>query len=304
MPQPQMVADHADELIRVYRQAWEDIVAEQQRILSDPRRSRRRTRLTQMRRRIESLLDQVDANMRTWMQQSFPSIYRQGALDTAGSALSSWTKLHTDAVQLLARDTFDDLLEATRFVRADTKRFVREASKIASELVTTTDRTAVQGGRQLERLLQRRGITSVIYRDGSRHGLAEYAQMVVRTKTAVAYNIGSLNAGAEQSGATYFEVFDGPDCGWIRHQDADKALGKIVTRDEAGIHPISHPNCRRSFGARPDITTRRATQTAQRSVTAEQTEDIRQADAVRRGVQQRRRRHREQRRRRPVRTTT
>lgn len=302
MPQPQIINDHAEELIRVYRQAWADIVESQKAILTDPSRSRRRARLAGMRARIEHELSRVDAGMRQWMQQTFPMVYRQGALETVGAAFNSWTLLHTEAVQRLARDTFDDLLNATQFVRADTKRFIRESAKIASELVTTTDRTAVQGGRLLEELLQRRGIASVIYRNGSRHGLAEYAQVVVRTKTAVAYNLGALNAGFEQAGANWFEVFDGPDCGWATHTTGGVANGKIVTHAEAMEQPISHPNCRRSFGARPDISTRPAAKGAQRSVTPEQTDDIRQADQARRAAQQRRQRRRQQRRRTPRRT--
>lgn len=307
MPQPVMVAEHGDELIRVYRQAWVNIQAEQRRVLSDPALWRRRLRLAEMRQRIEFELAQVDVEMREWLMREYPLVYRQGAIDgarAASAAFESWTQLHTDAVSQLARDTFDDLLEATRFVRADTKRFIREAAKIASELTTTTGRTAVQGGKSLEDVLARRGITSVVYRNGSRHGLDEYAQMVIRTKTAVGYNIGALNAGFEQGGVVWYEVFDGPGCGWTAHDVGEIALGKIVTRDECLAYPISHPNCRRSFGARPDVTSRAAARDAKRSVTPEQIEDQRAADKARRAAQSRRRGRRNRRTRRPVRTQT
>ncbi|WP_371790417.1 hypothetical protein OG285_06050 [Streptomyces sp. NBC_01471] len=55
---------------------------------------------------------------------------------------------------------------------------------------------------------------------------------------AVAYNAGTLNR-TRQAGVGVVEVFDGFDCGWTSHQDADKAN--------------RHPWCRRGFGPRPNV---------------------------------------------------
>jgi hypothetical protein len=50
------------------------------------------------------------------------------------------------------------------------------------------------------------------------------------------------------------QVFDGADCGWTSHKNPDKAGGTLRTVEEAAQWPISHPRCRRAFGARPDAT--------------------------------------------------
>jgi hypothetical protein len=289
MPQPAAVNRAAEQLVSEFQQIWAQIIEEQRKALRLRGRNQRTRKLRVIESRIEKLIDDVDAATRRWISQTYPKIYHLGAVNgavAAGAVFDGWTELHLNAVERIAADTFADLLEATVFVRADTKRFIQEAGKLASANVVEGT-PALRGGVQLERVLRDRGISAVIYRDGSRHGLAEYAQVVVRTKTAVAYNTATLNSGI-LAGVTYYEVFDGPDCGWSRHDDSDTALGKIVTYDESIGQPISHPNCRRSFGARPEIRTAGQAASAGRSVTPEQTADIRQADAARRAVRSRR----------------
>ncbi|MEV6029059.1 hypothetical protein [Streptomyces sp. NPDC052036] len=72
-------------------------------------------------------------------------------------------------------------------------------------------------------------------------------------KSAVAYNAGTLNRACE-AGVQFMEVFDGSDCGSTSHKDPDKANGTLRTVEEAASWPISHPRCRRIFGAGPDVT--------------------------------------------------
>jgi hypothetical protein len=292
VPQPLEVEEIQEELKRVYRQAWADIQAQLERAVLNPAAGRRRARLIEVRRSIEKILDEVDATSRQWIKTQLPRAYGYGAAtgaQQAGGSFVEWTTIHTDAVQQLATDTFDDLLKATRYVRRDVKRVIREAGKRMAELAVSTDRTAVGAGRELSRFLEQRGLAAVRYANGARHGLDEYGQMVIRTKTALAYNEGSLN-GAQEAGAKYVEVFDGPGCGWSGHEDPTQALGMIISIDEARAHPISHPNCRRSFGARPDITTKKQARAATGGqVTPEQVAAQRAQDTARRAQQARRR---------------
>jgi hypothetical protein len=106
--------------------------------------------------------------------------------------------------------------------------------------------------------------------------------MVLRTKSAVAYNAGTVNAGREH-GVVWYEVFDGPHCGWDRHDSGDLAIGKIIRATEALMVPLAHPNCRRSFGARPDLSTRAEAVRARPSTKPEQIADQVAADLVRTG---------------------
>lgn len=289
MPQAPIARRVAEEMAELFGRAWTDIVAETERAIASGR-PLRRARLTEMRHAIEARLGALEGQAADWLRTRFPLAYQAGAQAAAtevGIAFS-WSQIHVAAVQQLASDTYLDVLKATRYVRRDVKRLVREATRRFAALPITTDRTAVQAGRLMRNFLAENGLAAVRYANGARHGLGEYGEMVVRTKTAVAYNEGTLNLGQE-AGVLYYEVFDGPNCGWSFHEDPTLALGLIVTEDDARSFPISHPNCRRSFGARPDLRTPAGARAAQGGqVTSRQTEAQREQDAARRAVQGRR----------------
>lgn len=259
-----------DLLTSAYDRAWGEVRLEQERVAeglaTNPRLWRQEARLAEVRARIEETMDSTDAFAREWLGREYPKFYAAGA-QLAAETLNSpfaWTQAHLDAIAAHAQDTYDDLLAATAHVTEDTKRFLREISREASLRGTIIGRTPAQLAKAIRTKAAERGITSVVYKDGSRHGLAEYADVVARTKTAVAYNAGSLNQG-QALGVKFYEVFDGPVCGWAGHGDPELANGKIVSASQAAAHIISHPRCARSFGARPDVTTARAAAKAEPS---------------------------------------
>jgi hypothetical protein len=251
-----------------YEAAWLDITTEQARIVDDPARYARRARLRELQAMVDDRLDQVDELAASWLADEFPTAYRLGAETTAGvlDQPFRWTTNDNDAVTLLAQDTFDELLAATDGVSDSTKRLIRRLGKEQALLKAAAGKTATQAARQLRRLLEQQGIFSLRYKDGSRHGLADYTDMLLRTKTGVAHNAGGLNF-ARRAGTRWVEVFDGFDCGWFTHDDNDKANRSIRTVEEAAKATLSHPRCRRSFGPRPDITNAEQAKTAKSSIT-------------------------------------
>lgn len=186
-------------------------------------------------------------------------IYTAGAQVTAATTgvPFSYTLPHRAAVEVLAQDTFDDVLRRTTFIDRDSKRFVRRVSNKLTGFQLTGGRTAKEQGRrfasQLEREFTRRGIGAVRYADGSRHGFGEYGEMLLRTKSGTAYNMGTINQG-RVVGVQFYEILDGIDCGLTSHHDPDKAHGVIVPASIAAAFPLSHPNCRRSLAPRLDVT--------------------------------------------------
>jgi hypothetical protein len=248
VPQPAAVHAIGDDLVRAYERAWRRVLAEQQAILDNPLAFRRRARLEEMSRAIGRIMDDLDAKTAEWLAKEFPRIYLAG-LSTSTAALV-WTAIHQAAVEELGYGIFSDLLDATRYVRESTKALIRSIAQREAEFALIGGDTAQGAGRTLARALERKGVGSILYRNGARHGLYDYAEMNMRTTTALAYNRGTLNAAPE---VVWWEVFDGPGCGWSAHNDGEQALGKIVTRDEALAFPIAHPRCRRAFGARPDV---------------------------------------------------
>lgn len=205
-----------------------------------------------------------------------PAQYARGAMRAATSAEPfSWTQFHTEAAQSLAADSYDDFLRRSEEAGRTSAAFARSVRAVARDRTAfsvTNRQTALDTARDLEARLALRGITVATYADGSTRTMRVYTEMAVRTKTAVAYNTGTLNTCAED-GIRYVEVFDGAGCGWTSHDDPTAANGRVTTLADAARHPISHPQCRRAFGPRPDVTTPAEARSPALSTTPDQRED-------------------------------
>jgi hypothetical protein len=240
-----------DPLVRLYQDAQQRITAEMERLAGDPQRTARLARLHELQAAVVAEMDRLDESAAVFMQTYGARPYLDGVRATGGA----FTAVNREAARRLADDTFDDLLTATQYVRADTRRFIQAAGKVAAES-TVLGQTAPQAGRQMMRdLIDNHGIKAVTYRNGAKHPLGDYSDMLIRTKTATHFVEGSLDGAPE---VTWWEIFDGPSCGFSSHDDIRLANGLIVTRAEVRAYPISHPRCRRAAGPRPDILSKTA----------------------------------------------
>lgn len=236
---------------------WARIEAEQadleQRWPGETRPARLR-RLAELRETLPALVDQAREAARRGVTAAIQGAYDLGGTSTALalSRAASWTAVDIDAVTRLAADTYADVLTATEHVADTAKDLIRRLARehVADRLVT--GRPVAGAARGLAETLAEHGITAVVYRDGARHGLADYTDMLLRTKTAEAYQVGGLNQ-CRHLGIGWVEIMDGPRCGWTSHDDTLLAHGRIITVDEAAEYPISHPRCRRTSSPRPDI---------------------------------------------------
>lgn len=264
MPQPSEVDALTANLTRLYEDAQRRIEAELRALAENPDGLRRERRLREMQTRIELVTLQVDQQARQFIEVALNRVYVLGeehasyrtasVVVKAGGRVSAetFTRIDRPAVSVLANGLTDDLLEATQHVRDSTKRLVRDIIRgnVADSLIT--GKTAAQAARAVESYLQGKSIAAIIYRNGASHGVGDYARMAVRTVSALAYNGGTLDGAAGQ-GVEYFEVFDGPGCGLYGHGTFPSAGGMIITEALAREWPTAHPNCRRSFGPRPDV---------------------------------------------------
>lgn len=279
-----------DDLRAAYARAWAEIKAQQAaierelpKLLNKPQRL---ARLRALERTIESQMTTLDRHATAWCKTELPKAYAAGALAVDGSFV--WSSAHLAAVSQLASDTHSDLLAATRYVRASVKRLIRAVAADRNVAALLASKTATQSAREATKLIRTFGVHSVVYKDGSRRALDDYVEMAVRSKTAIAYNAGTVNYG-EQVGVEWFEIFDGPSCGWLRHDDLELANGKIVRAPEALANPISHPRCQRSYSARPDLGRHANVADAPRFQTPAQQADAAAAELARQGAQDARR---------------
>ncbi|MET8537033.1 hypothetical protein ABZV67_35830 [Streptomyces sp. NPDC005065] len=166
----------------------------------------------------------------------------------------TWTLIHAEALQSLASDSYVDFLRRSleeQRMAAAFYRAVREAARREVPLLAAGNTTALQAARSLaDRLAAEHQLQYVIYRNGARVSAQAWAESATLTKSAVAYNSGTLNR-AREAGVQYMQVFDGAGCGWTSHKDTDKAAGTLRTVEDAAAWPISHPRCGRAFGPRP-----------------------------------------------------
>lgn len=251
MPVPRDVDAFLDQLTagldRELGAAWAAIQAEQQQLADrwagSPATAQQRL-LRALSRHVTALMVDVRALAASTLPGAFQAAYERGATAAAVSAgqVAVFSAVDAQTLAVLARDAYDDVLQATRFVEASTKALVRELARAATRDAVVTGKTAVQAGRDVARAIADRGVTAVVYADGSRHGLAEYGQMVMRTKLAETYQVAGFQQ-YEGLGVRFVEILDGPGCGLTRHDDPVKADGLVLPLEEARRYPTSHPNC-------------------------------------------------------------
>ncbi|MGI5507697.1 MULTISPECIES: hypothetical protein [unclassified Streptomyces] len=246
----------------VLEDAWQRLAAEQAAVIAaigDNARSRMvADRLAQFQAAIVDFRQRVDAEARAFVARQLPHLYEEGARAAAQAVGGhfSWTLIHREALQSLASDSYADLLrrsEEEQRMAAVFYRAVRDAARREVPLLAAGHTTALQAAKALaDRLAAEHQLAYVIYRGGARMPVRAWAESATLAKSAVAYNAGTLNR-AREAGVEFMEVFDGADCGWTSHKDPDKAGGTLRSVEDAAAWPISHPRCRRAFGARPDV---------------------------------------------------
>lgn len=273
MPQPPQADKAVAKAVELFEDVQSKLLAEQNAILNLPYAEQ--AKLTSKSARLRDLLANIEQNLtglrentEAWLNSELPPIYNLGVQATtkgliaAGLPATGWANTHIAAVQIIAQDTYDDILRMTQFVADDTKRWIAEITerKIAESIIGGD--TAQQASRGLRVAARAQAASDPVfediaeigvrYRNGAVHSLTEYGDMLMRTKSAVAFNSGTINQ-ATLNGIEFFEGFDGSDCGLTEHNDGNKVNGGIFTAQQAADNPISHPRCKRAWGPRPDI---------------------------------------------------
>jgi hypothetical protein len=292
MPQPDDVTRIASNAAGRLASVWEAVKAAEQ-ALTDAVRAGRKAPLPRLLRVLRAAAADAQTTAASvgedLARRGVPAAYAFGAQDAGAGAGFRWDQAHIDAVTGLSQDTYDDLLRASQEVGRTSARLARLVREAAQRLASDVEagRTATDIGRQLAADLEEAGVSAITYRDGSRHGLREYGDVVARAKTAVAYNTGALQQ-TQRAGVGWVEVFDGIGCGVRSHTDPEKAAGQVWDLDTAGRYPISHPRCQRSFGGRPDVTSAEQASTVLPSTTAAQRADQAAVEQARRDAADRR----------------
>lgn len=135
------------------------------------------------------------------------------------------------------------LLAATASVRQTSRRLAHASPAQRDQMLYPAGYKPDLPG---PRVALTRNSIGVVYSNGARHSLGEYAAMVIRTNVQDTWNRGVL-AASRFAGMSYVRVHDGRSCGWPFHFDMPRADGLIRTTEEADNYRLAHPNCMRSF---------------------------------------------------------
>lgn len=209
-------------------------------------------------RRLDRALSRRETAMNQWVRLAVPDLVAAGARASAfelGIAFRT-SGLLRRVTRLIQQQTFSEVAGTTRFLRADRKRLLRRITKEITALHVKRGMGVPEARRVVAARMDSIGLRAFVDNAGRSWRPKTYAEMLVRTRTAHAYNVGTITHSAE-NGTRVLEIFDG-----VVHDVCADANGQIVTAAWALDHPIAHPNCVRAFGPRPDLGVRNATEPA------------------------------------------
>jgi hypothetical protein len=193
-----------------------------------------------------------------WAAQDLPIAYRDGAqraLRKAGADISlfQWSTGHQAAITGLTATFYADLVGRIQEAVRRAQAFARAAQDATREVTLGRNHDRLDSAR----LAADHPLSTIVYRDNSRHPVKSWAQSALTYQGVVTANHGAINTGALDLEAAWFECVDGPECGFTNHADTDHASGTIRSADDAAAYPTAHHGCIREWIPRPDLNGRR-----------------------------------------------
>lgn len=248
MPQPRSVGAAAQRHV----DDWDDAASTIDRAVARLFGAGRRGAARQVTAAVRDATRRLEQRAAAWAADELAGVYRLGvgiAADVTGLSMAS--DLMAAEVAAIAAEHVDDVAGVGSGLRRAAAGFT-----VPDGLpVLTPAEVASLSPAELSDLL-RHPIGLVRYSDGSYRTVADHGDMLTRTRTSLAYNRGTLDL-ATANGVGWVEVFDGPGCQLVTHNEGGIANGLILEVETASQYPLAHPRCQRSFRPRPDIDTAR-----------------------------------------------
>lgn len=228
---------------------------------TEPSKAARIIRLNRLQAEVDKTYANLIKQTNIWAKRDLTSMYKQGFYTGAAQlgAGFDFTLPHQEAIELISNDAYEDV--ATRLQQVSDgfgskiglqKMFdgldaatvsriqAQSRSSVAQALLTGEDPRSIS--RRFAQDLWADGVP-IIDAGGRQWNPETYTRMLMRTKSANAYNSGSMNKFAEE-GVTRVQVFDGEE----DDLECAEANGEVWSLRYAMNNVIQHPNCVRAFG--------------------------------------------------------
>jgi len=172
--------------------------------------------------------------------------YRQGLQDASekGATLETLFNRVTESdirkLENLNSSVRFSLLDGVNGLEKNSRVWDRKAQKVISE------KDPAKQAAQAKRLSKQKIIAYTNPEGNYSQTLKSLEDRSLSYANANAYHLGVVRS-LETRGLLYYEVSDGPDCGWESHGSPIKANGMVVSADQARAYPVAHPYCRRQF---------------------------------------------------------
>lgn len=256
--------EHTEALISIYRRAYVELL---QLIADVESKGRIATWQRATLADVAQILGGLDTKAREWIEQQFALAYLNGQTEAIralvtlgavpqGAVKAQLTGVHLSAVETLARQLYADLTDAHRVVGRRIDDLFRQAGLDAVTRKVTTGQLSKQAQASLRKVLADQGITAFTDAAGRQWRLDAYAEMVIRSTTREATNLGRLTQQSQMGHDLVRMTVHHPTCPICAvYQGRVYSISGNDRRYPAlyetvlshGYHTV-HPNCGHSFG--------------------------------------------------------
>ncbi|HEX5568030.1 MAG TPA: hypothetical protein VFY14_14070 [Streptomyces sp.] len=193
-----------------------------------------------------------------WASQDLPIAYRDGALTALRRANTDisrfeWTADHQAAITGLTATFYTDLIGRIQEAVRRAQAFARAAQDATRDVTMGRNHAGIDSAT----LVKEHPLSTIVYRDDSRHPVKAWATAALTYQGVLAANHGAINTARNDLECEWMQIRDGDECGWTSHPDTDHADGTIRSIDECEMYPLAHHGCIRELIPRPDLTGRR-----------------------------------------------
>lgn len=189
----------ARRLIRLYDEGEKEILREVNRLLLKSPESYSLSWQKTVLARVREIRAQLLAGGKTWTGEAISASYMKGVewADkdplSGNQVLAGFGKIHTEAVNVLAENTYSRLVDVDTVIGRKTEDVFRQVALENVRGSVIGYQTTKQAAKRIREELSGRGITGFTAKNGVEWNLSRYAKMLAQESTNQSFRAGTIN---------------------------------------------------------------------------------------------------------------